>query len=255
MKNYVQQALNKRAVDRAPGALSTLELKDLDTEDIMVAEDDGMPLKARGSPSRTPIAKSPPSPRAPSKTAIQDTSMQLKDPEDLDEEGNPVTRGRVALGATTIRSKEDEPFAFAPLLKDEVRIATIEPGISTAPLEFQILTINISELFQFKYEALSYAWSFPSRDIWRTVWVTDNPLLSTDEPRLWYPGKPGLQIRQDTYKALEKLRDKRKAITIWVDAVCLDLSNSEEKRIQSANFAEIFYNAGSMVLWLGDNDE
>ena len=255
MRNYVQQALNKRSVDQAPGALSKLELEDIDPEEIMVAEDDDMPLKARGSPSSTPIAKFLLSPRALSKTAIQDTSVQLKDLEDLDEEGNSVTRGRVALGATTIRSKEDEPFVFTPISKDEVRVAMIEPGISTTPLEFIILTVNISELSKFKYEALSYAWSFPSQDIWRTLWITDHPPLSKDEPFLSYPGKRGLQIRQDTYKALEKLRDKQEAVTIWVDAVCLDLSNSEEKRIQSANFAEIFYNASSMVLWLGNNDE
>jgi hypothetical protein len=256
MRNYVQQALNKRSVDQALGALSKLELKDLDPEEIMVAEDDGMALKTRGSPSRTPIAKFLLSPRAPSKTAIQDTSVQLKDLEDLDEEGNSVTSGRFALGATTLSSKEDEPFAFTPISEDEVRLATIEPGISTAPLEFSILTVNISELSKFKYQSLSYAWSFPPGDIWRTVLITTRSHLRQSKDKILpHPGQRGLQIRQDTYRALEKLRDKRKAVTIWVDAVCLDLSNSEEKRIQSANFAEIFYNAGSMVLWLGDSDE
>lgn len=40
---------------------------------------------------------------------------------------------------------------------------------------------------------------------------------------------------------------------LWVDAICIDQENSDEKAIQVALIGEIFANADAVVVWLGQD--
>jgi hypothetical protein len=51
--------------------------------------------------------------------------------------------------------------------------------------------------------------------------------------------------------ALEHLRQKHEDVVIWVDAVCIDQNNPEEKSDQVQIMTEIYASAKCTVVWLG----
>jgi len=51
--------------------------------------------------------------------------------------------------------------------------------------------------------------------------------------------------------ALEHLQDEKKTIILWIDAICIDQSNLEEKSIQVQRMGHIFASAALVIAWLG----
>jgi hypothetical protein len=84
------------------------------------------------------------------------------------------------------------------------------------------------------YEALSY------------VWGGDKKLQSISI------GNLKLDITQNLYTALLRLRDHDCSKILWVDAVCINQENDEEKENQISLMAEIYTKALRVVVWLGE---
>ena len=67
-----------------------------------------------------------------------------------------------------------------------------------------------------------------------------------------------IQVVQNLAEALRELRDKAKPTYLWVDALCIDQSNDEEKVRQIRNMKLIYGLANTVIVWLGlpqDNTE
>jgi hypothetical protein len=85
------------------------------------------------------------------------------------------------------------------------------------------------------YKALSYTWGDPSK----VKPITLN-------------GKR-MNVTENLWNALYYLRDARRPQTFWVDAICIDQSNIEEKNIQIPLMSFIYSRAQEVVVWLGDH--
>jgi hypothetical protein len=84
------------------------------------------------------------------------------------------------------------------------------------------------------YEALSYFWG------------------GEDKPQSIIIHNQSLKITQNLYTALLRLRDYDIPRIIWVDAVCIDQSNKEEKAQQIPLMVEIYAKASQVIVWLGE---
>jgi len=84
------------------------------------------------------------------------------------------------------------------------------------------------------YEALSY------------VWGDSNNLrsISVDEH--------DLPITINLHAALSSLRDRFIDRIIWVDAICINQGDVEEKGMQVQYMAEIYSKASRVIVWLGE---
>jgi hypothetical protein len=83
------------------------------------------------------------------------------------------------------------------------------------------------------YEALSYVWG-----------DEENPeFISLD-------GK-SFSVTLSLYGALLNLRDTGVLRTIWVDAICINQQDNEEKGIQIQAMASVYAMASKVVVWLG----
>lgn len=64
-----------------------------------------------------------------------------------------------------------------------------------------------------------------------------------------------IEITQNCSNALIRLREIFGSLTIWVDSVCIDQSDEEEKRSQIPLMREIYGKARRVFIWLGEGNE
>ena len=87
------------------------------------------------------------------------------------------------------------------------------------------------------FEALSYTWGPP---VFPEVLHTCNGVL---------------QITENLALALRNLRFKERVRYLWVDAVCINQSDTADKSRQVAMMGSIYKSASRVICWLGQTDE
>ncbi|KAF1982758.1 hypothetical protein K402DRAFT_295350, partial [Aulographum hederae CBS 113979] len=83
------------------------------------------------------------------------------------------------------------------------------------------------------YDALSYAWE---SDKGTTIIQVDGHHL---------------QVTRNLAHALRRLRRPGVARTLWVDAICINQSDNEEKSRQVGMMKNIYESASFVLIWLG----
>lgn len=115
----------------------------------------------------------------------------------------------------------------------EVRLAKILPGSRltriSCELEHTYLDQNLPE-----YDALSYCWG----DGNQKTWIACNGQC--------------LEITRDLFDAIQRFRHKDKIIKIWIDQLCIDQKNLEERGNQVQLMREIYSRARKTIVWLGN---
>ncbi|KAH7144164.1 heterokaryon incompatibility protein-domain-containing protein [Dactylonectria estremocensis] len=114
----------------------------------------------------------------------------------------------------------------------QIRILVIEPGKYGDKLICQLETVDLDQKPDF--EALSYCWG--DKLSMETVLVNDH-----------YH-----QVTTNLYGALQRLRYNDKPRMIWVDAVCINQKDDNEKAHQVNMMKYIFTTATSTTLFIGD---
>jgi hypothetical protein len=84
------------------------------------------------------------------------------------------------------------------------------------------------------YEALSYVWGNPEK-----------------KPRIFMHGH-SFEVTVNLRAALLRLRNHSTERILWVDAICIDQANQEEKGHQIQSMANIYSQANRVIVWLGE---
>jgi hypothetical protein len=116
------------------------------------------------------------------------------------------------------------------------RLAILQPSAHFP----EPITCNVAEVTldsHPNYEALSYVWGDP------TIQVT-----------LQIEGA-SLKVTTNLELALRYLRLHDKPRTIWVDAICIDQSNIEERNQQVRLMKDIYSSCAVDLVWIGESDE
>lgn len=98
------------------------------------------------------------------------------------------------------------------------------------------------------YEALSYVWG--SMREFESVFV--QPSLVEDTKAL-SPGRPRctLQIGKDLASTIRHLRYKNQQRKLWIDAICINQDDTDERNIQVLRMGHIYSLASRVMVWLG----
>ncbi|KAI1262300.1 heterokaryon incompatibility protein-domain-containing protein [Xylariaceae sp. FL1019] len=139
-------------------------------------------------------------------------------------------------------------FVYPPLRKDadSIRILKLAPGDFSDPLVGTLTPVTFRE--KPRYIALSYTWggSYP-----------DNSTLSisyggsADDPIILKIDNESLQVSHNLCLALLHLRSPAHAVNLWVDAVCINQANMDERNQQVSLMSFIYNRAIKVISWIG----
>ena len=150
---------------------------------------------------------------------------------------------RLLGGGLRSRDSPDEsstPYTYEKLpdASTHIRLATWLPSPdSDAQIHFTLQTVLLADAP--RYLALSYACGDP-----------------TDTRAILLHGIP-VQVYRNLESALRHMRpvltsSDKTTTPLWIDAICIDQSDGEEKSIQVRNMASIYKKASASLAWLGE---
>jgi len=112
-----------------------------------------------------------------------------------------------------------------------IRLLHLQPATGYyAPIRCTLEHVDLSPNLQFK--ALSYVWGDPS--ITLPIFVDDKPY----------------HVTANCHAALLRLREVQEFI-LWIDAICINQRDEDEKTIQIGMMADVYYFASEVIIWLG----
>ncbi|KAI0198823.1 hypothetical protein F4808DRAFT_434578 [Astrocystis sublimbata] len=130
-------------------------------------------------------------------------------------------------------------FEYEPLGPRQLRLlrpVTIHNTADSSVISFEILTVDRSRAPQ--YCAISYTWG------------------DEDETETIQLDKQDFRVRGNLWSCLyhlglSALTSRTSSRYLWVDAVCIDQTNTSEKNAQVRVMDEIYRNASYVSIWLG----
>ena len=127
----------------------------------------------------------------------------------------------------------------------QIRTAAIHPGAGNTPIT---LTLDQSNLSQAKYIALSYMWGYETSSFLPLSLRHE----SGTEIRCKGPGyEVPHKVTTNLYAALCQLRHPDVPKVFWVDAICINQKDHDEKIGQLKLMGKIYTQAQKTVVWLG----
>jgi len=128
---------------------------------------------------------------------------------------------------------------YGPLGLDEIRIAQINCA-SSEDEDIHCHLLHVQRNAPGQYQALSYAWGPPHERGLGRIYLEGIP----------HPVTRTMEI------ALRKLRRKhgQSPLTIWIDALCINQNDDEEKCEQVEMMRTIYQQATEVSIWLGPED-
>jgi len=163
------------------------------------------------------------------------------------------------------------PYKYTPLASRSIRVLQLWLGTPDSPLICSLAEISLDDPI-LEYKALSYCWGEEH---------PQSPLLIAsgphdESPKQQIPIRPNLvaalsQLRTDTLSCCDltsscrtnDAHDKHAAenshftrpSNLWIDAICIDQANLDERSQQVGLMHEIYTKASSVIAWLGPENE
>ncbi|MCJ1360121.1 MAG: hypothetical protein MMC33_010124 [Icmadophila ericetorum] len=112
-----------------------------------------------------------------------------------------------------------------------IRLLQLAPGDGSDTIRCSIRYQYLKQ--DIKYEALSYCWGDPT--------IT-KPILVENAP---------LKVTENLYLAFQHIRFKDRPRLLWIDAICINQADTEEKNAQVRLMRRIYQGAAEVLIWLG----
>ncbi|KAF5020014.1 hypothetical protein F66182_7950 [Fusarium sp. NRRL 66182] len=128
-------------------------------------------------------------------------------------------------------------YSYSTLPKGSIRLLRLAPQndkFSTIQCHLFELPLSDSQS-TYPYEALSYVWG------------------SEEKPRSISIDNYDLPIGQNLHDALSQLRYPLLERIIWIDAICINQGDTDEKGRQVQSMAKIYAKASRVIVWLGSS--
>lgn len=133
-----------------------------------------------------------------------------------------------------------EPFHYQPLPDaSHFRVLALESGNADTPLSCKLEVVSVQNARQSEYEALSYAWGNNDQTL--------KPFISCHEKCL--------KLTSNLQSALHHIRSEEKVTKVWVDQICINQDDLEERSQQVSVMGSIYSAAKRVIIWLGDTDD
>lgn len=126
-----------------------------------------------------------------------------------------------------------EPHAYRPLCIDqEIRLVRLLAAPTHEPVAVRMFHVILDDPST-RYEALSYTWGDQENKVSVDVDGRD------------------FQVTRNLNTALRYLRREEEDVVMWVDALCINQEDHQEKAGQLALMQDIYRNADNVNVWLG----
>ena len=133
----------------------------------------------------------------------------------------------------------ENPWNYPVLPTDRsISILRLEGGSKDDELVASVWVVSLDDPNRATYEAVSYVWGNP---------VPADTMI--------FNGIPGKEISPALATALRAFRLPDLALLLWVDALCINQQNIDERGQQVSLMADIYCSAKATVIWLGDAHE
>lgn len=126
-----------------------------------------------------------------------------------------------------------QPGYDGELSGSRIRILLLESGQRRDPVRCHLKTIDLSQPGSWSYDALSYTWGSPT--LTRKVFVNGAPL----------------SVRENLWRFLIERRHLKRHSCLWIDAICINQQNNQERTDQVSKMGEIYATANEVSVWLG----
>lgn len=148
-------------------------------------------------------------------------------------------------------------YRHSPLKEGQFRLLNLHPGQGSADLESDLvvrslggITDSTSPTFDRasrvpcpeRYQALSYTWGPASRN--------DLFIKLLAQSRAYR-----IAIRPNLESALRQLRSPDHEQFFWIDALCINQKNNDEKGSQIPEMCKIYTQAFNVCIWLGVHED
>jgi hypothetical protein len=129
-------------------------------------------------------------------------------------------------------------YVYSPLneASHEIRLLTLHPGGFSSPIRVSLSCTPFTDVSVPEFEALSYTWGPP------------------ENPRRIFIGATGedvLEVTQNLAEALPYLRYEDRPRILWIDAICVNQKDQDERSSQVQRMAQIYSKTRRVVVWLG----
>ncbi|KAJ8122854.1 hypothetical protein O1611_g9737 [Lasiodiplodia mahajangana] len=142
----------------------------------------------------------------------------------------PPSNSSISLASGVLGEKT---YQYEKLLPHEFRLVRLySKKMSTVKCDIIHISLNDHP----PYTAISYAWG------------------DTDDRRQIYIGKVGIFVAASLFGALDAVRKREEDILVWVDALCIDQQNRDERGQQVQLMTEIYAKATRVAIWLGPSE-
>jgi hypothetical protein len=131
-------------------------------------------------------------------------------------------------------------YIYEKLPEETIRVFVLAPGTHEGELRGHFSLQHVSQNVlsdRLPYEALSYTWGAP------------------EFPQSISLNHAKIPITQNLFDALVRFRDAARPRAIWVDALCINQQDLNEKAKQINLMIYVYINASSVLVWLGIEDD
>ncbi|KAK8852318.1 heterokaryon incompatibility protein-domain-containing protein [Apiospora arundinis] len=130
---------------------------------------------------------------------------------------------------------------YEPFPDQWIRLMSIYPANYHQDVTVSITAVPLLEDSPPAYEALSYVWGTEDDLVLMTVESSTGPASQ-------------LSVTQNLLVAVKHLRLVGKPRTMWIDALCINQSDEDEKGPQVARMGIVYRLAARVVVWLGPEE-
>ncbi|KAG5783869.1 hypothetical protein H9Q73_002517 [Fusarium xylarioides] len=170
---------------------------------------------------------------------IDEGSIKIEyEPKELEEE----------LQALQLTSNGSHYAGALSVERHGIRLLHVEPGAFDDPIRcsFRLASLKEVESKRIDFHALSYCWGDPTE--------REDIFLSKEGD--FGNGKEGMpfSIGKSAAQALRRLRLEDETLVIWIDAVCINQDDLEERAQQVTLMSQIYSLASVVHIWLGEDN-
>lgn len=116
-------------------------------------------------------------------------------------------------------------------------------GTANDPIQFSLQATTFETVLEDHYEALSYTWGNPRAVC--EIFCKDSRSGITCS----------MAVTANCYDALKSLRLPGATRILWIDAICINQDDIQERGAQVAMMRSIYSNASRVVVYLGESDD
>lgn len=130
-----------------------------------------------------------------------------------------------------------DPLQYRALRNSEIRVLILYPRELSEELWAHLVTLDIIDEVpaNLGYQALSYVWGH-------------KPALHS----LRMNETEKIAIKPNLLHALQRIRLHSQCVRLWIDSICINQSDEEERNSQVQRMGDIFQKAQNVWIWLGE---